>query len=72
MTVPSANPPTSTLDHALRYAGLGLRVVPIKPGHKRPELPAWQDAATVDRATIENWWTGLYTGHGVGLALGEL
>ena len=65
-------PPTEPIEYALRYAGVGLRVVPIKPGHKRPELPAWQRAATTDRATIESWWHGLYRGHGVGLALGEL
>lgn len=65
-------PPADPLAAALRYASIGLRVVPIQPGAKRPTLNAWQDAATTDRATIESWWTGLYKGHGVGLALGEL
>lgn len=72
MMATASPPPTEPIEYALRYAGVGLRVVPIKPGHKRPDLPAWQRAATTDRATIESWWTGLYRDHGVGLALGEL
>lgn len=68
-----ASPPTADpLAHALAYAGLGLRVIPIKPDDKRPPMGAWQNAAATDRNTIESWWTGLYRGHGVGLALGEL
>ena len=57
---------------ALRYAGVGLRVVPIRPGAKVPPMGAWQDVATTDRATIESWWSGLYRGHGIGLVLGRL
>lgn len=54
------------------YASLGLRVVPIAPGKKYPEgLGRWQDAATNDIPTIRNWYTGLYKGHGVGIATGS-
>lgn len=62
--------PTDPMWWAEHYASLGLRVVPIAPGRKHPALPAWQDAATNDPDTIHNWWTGLYRGHGVGIALG--
>lgn len=58
------------LECALAYAQCGLRVLPIKPGEKRPPMQAWQDAATTDKATINNWFRGLYVDHGVGLAMG--
>jgi hypothetical protein len=61
---------TANLDAALDYAGRGLRVLPIKPGAKRPAMTAWQDAATTDPGTIRLWWTGLYADHGVGIATG--
>lgn len=55
---------------ALTYARAGIRVLPIKPGQKRPPMTSWQHAATVDPKTIGNWYRGLYRGHGVGLAMG--
>lgn len=58
------------LTNALAYAALGWRVVPIRPGEKRPPMTAWQNAATTDTETITNWWTGLYRGHGLGIATG--
>jgi hypothetical protein len=73
VTATSPEPAASgPLDHALAYANVGLRVLPIRPGAKAPSLPAWVDHATTDPATIQAWWTGLYAGHGVGLALGQL
>lgn len=63
--------PTTTLQHALGYAARGLRVLPIIPGHKRPPMGAWQDAATTDPDTITAWFTGLYRDHGVGIATGR-
>jgi replicative DNA helicase len=56
---------------ALDYAHHGLRVLPIKPGEKRPPMPAWQDAATTNPERINSWWSGLYAGHGVGIATGH-
>jgi hypothetical protein len=56
--------------HALRYAGAGLRVLPIKPGFKRPPMASWQHAATHEPAKISAWYTGLYRDAGVGIALG--
>lgn len=68
----SAHPASymTTLAHALDYAEHGLPVLPIKPGEKRPPMASWQNAATTDAATIENWFTGLYADHGVGIATG--
>ncbi len=58
------------LDAALHYASLGWRVLPIKPGGKRPPMASWQHAATTDTEIIRNWYKGLYGGHGVGIATG--
>jgi hypothetical protein len=60
----------SALAHALDYAEHGLPVLPIKPGEKRPPMSGWQNHATTDKPTIENWFTGLYSDHGVGIATG--
>ena len=65
--IPTGN---DALIYAHDYAARGLRVLPIKPGEKRPPMSAWQDAATTDPATIDAWWTGLYRDHGVGIATG--
>ncbi len=62
----------TALEEALRLARHGLRVLPIKPGHKRPPMTAWQDAATSDQEVIRSWFTGLYRNHGVGVATGYL
>jgi len=62
----------TTFATAIKYASVGLRVIPIKPGDKRPPMRAWQDVATVGRATIEQWWQREYVDHGIGLALGQL
>ena len=62
--------PDPTLEAALTYAARGWRVLPIKPGTKRPPIQAWQDAATTDTTTITSWYTHLYRGHGVGIATG--
>lgn len=60
----------TALAHALDYAEHGLPVLPIKPGEKRPPMSGWQNHATTDASTIENWFTGLYADHGVGIATG--
>lgn len=59
------------LDHAIRLAALGLKIVPIRPGSKRPPLVAWQKAATTDPKLLAAWYSGPYAGHGVGIVLGE-
>lgn len=70
---PREQPPDGeALDVALWYAvEHGLRVIPIAVGKKHPPVPEWQRAATTDPQIIRSWWTGLYRGHGVGIATGE-
>ena len=70
MPASDADTPTP-VDAAHCYADRGWRVVPIAPGTKHPAgLQQWQKAATIDHDTINNWWTGLYKTHGVGVATG--
>lgn len=72
MTNPAQIPDSAdALAWALRYSERGWRVLPIKPNEKRPPMSAWQDAATTEVSTIENWWTQLYRGHGIGVATGS-
>ena len=60
-----------TLDIALSYAQKGIRVIPIKPGHKYPGIEAWQTKATTDVDTIKAWWGGEYATFGIGIATGR-
>jgi Bifunctional DNA primase/polymerase, N-terminal/AAA domain len=62
----------TTLEAASRYVASGYRVLPIKPGEKRPPMREWTKAATTDPATVADWWApgGVYEHHGIGLALG--
>ena len=67
----TAHNPDPIHQEALRLAAHGLHILPIKPGHKRPPMTAWQNAATTDPRTVDNWYTGLYRGHGIGIATGH-
>jgi hypothetical protein len=69
-TAPDTPHPVTPLEHAHAYAAAGIRVLPIKPGEKRPPMASWQHAASTDTKIINNWFNGLYTTHGVGLAMG--
>ena len=60
-----------TLAAALTYIDQGWRVIPIRPGEKRPALAAWQDAATLDPDLATDWFTR-WADHGVGIACGEV
>lgn len=62
----------TTLEAARKYVASGYRVLPIKPGEKRPPMREWTKAATTDPNTVEDWWGpgGVYEHHGIGLALG--
>lgn len=60
-----------TLQHAIQYAERGWRVIPIKPGEKRPPITSWQTVATTNPDTIETWWSGPYRNHGIGIVTGE-
>jgi hypothetical protein len=59
------------IDLAHAYASRGWRVLPIRPGEKRPPMGAWQKAATTDPEMIDKWWNELYREHGVGVATGS-
>jgi len=41
---------------ALFHAGMGTRVVPLRPGGKEPLLTGWPERATCDREQVEAWW----------------
>jgi hypothetical protein len=58
------------LPTALDYAAKGWRIVPIRPGEKRPALTNWQNIASADPELITEWFTGPYKDHGIGIATG--
>ena len=58
------------LQHALAYAELGWRVVPVKQDTKRPRPKKWQDVATVDPGRITHWWDQ-WPDAGICLATGQ-
>jgi hypothetical protein len=48
--------PTTTLDWALKYASMGLRVFPLRPGTKIPATPNGVKDATNDTNRVRAWW----------------
>ncbi len=42
---------------AQNYASVGLPVIPLAPGGKRPATPHGKDDATTDAGQIRQWWT---------------
>jgi hypothetical protein len=65
---PSA--PPRVLPAALEYAGLGLRVIPLRAGTKRPRTRKWQKAATTDPETIQSWFAK-YPASNLGICTGQ-
>ena len=59
----------NTLLAALRYAAMGLRVLPIRPSSKAPMLGEWPTRATTDSDTIRGWWAQRPQA-GVGITMG--
>jgi hypothetical protein len=59
------------LEAALRYAGLGLRVIPLRPRDKAPILSDWPAKATTESDTIRKWWQQ-YPDANIGLVCGDL
>ena len=41
---------------AIRYANRKLYVFPLRPKDKRPLIKDWENKATIDMETIDNWW----------------
>lgn len=63
----------TVLEHALRYAARGLRIIPIAPGEKYPRgIENWEQLATRDETTIRDWYTGKYRNWGIGITGGQL
>lgn len=58
----------STHNTAHGYASLGWRVLPIRPGTKRPTLGRWQERASTDASYIDREFS---PGAGIGIATGE-
>ena len=61
---------TETLPTALEYAAKGWRVIPIRPGEKRPALNNWTQTASSNPDLITEWFEGPYKDHGIGIATG--
>jgi len=47
---------TIILDAALRYAGIGFSIVPIRPGEKVPYTEHGVHDATTSLKQIKRWW----------------
>jgi putative DNA primase/helicase len=61
---------SSALDHALRAAKLGIRVIWIPHRTKAPIVRDWPDVATTDHETIRRWGTE-HSGCNFGLVMGN-
>lgn len=59
--------PTHAAAHA--YARRGWRVIPVRPGEKRPAVDQWPTVATLDPDKIDDWW-GRWPTFGVGIVTG--
>lgn len=46
------------LREALELAGLGLRVIPLRPRSKEPRIRRWPEKGTTDPRTIRGWFAG--------------
>lgn len=72
MAVPELDPPDdSVLAHAYAYTALQWRVIPIPQGSKHPALNDWVQVASLDPATIDQWWTR-WPGNGLGIVTGQI
>lgn len=45
------------LEHALAWAELGWRVLPVRAGTKIPTITGWQTRASRDPEQIRDWWS---------------
>jgi hypothetical protein len=66
--IPTEQDHASMVQAAISYAARGWRVFPVKG--KLP-LVMWQEEATTDFLTINDWWTIHYPDAGIGLVTGN-
>jgi Bifunctional DNA primase/polymerase, N-terminal len=50
------DPHTLLMDLAWQYAGMGLPVLPLRPGRKEPASLHGKDDATTDQDQVVEWW----------------
>ncbi|MBF0437360.1 MAG: DUF3987 domain-containing protein [Magnetococcales bacterium] len=48
---------TSTMQCALNFASMGIKVFPLAENGKTPAVPSWKTWATTDKALIRDFWT---------------
>lgn len=63
------DPQSRSLDAALSWASVGIRVLPIRPNEKAPLTRNGLNDATTDRAQLEEWWAR-WPNANVGIATG--
>lgn len=61
---------TDFAEAALRYAHMGLAVIPLLPRDKKPWFDNWPEVATSDRETVSRWWQQ-NSNSNVGIATGQ-
>jgi Bifunctional DNA primase/polymerase, N-terminal len=59
------------VEAALSAAERGWRVVPVRPGEKRPYEKDWPERSSTDPTTIQAWWQR-YPSASVGIATGAI
>lgn len=47
---------SGNLHWALQYAEIGMHVLALVPGDKRPAIPQWEQDASTDLSTVRGWW----------------
>lgn len=65
----SQGTPTSLLSAAVAYARRGWRVVPLRPGDKRPREQRWPERASADPEVVRDHWVQ-HPADGIGIATG--
>ena len=70
MTAVPDTPTSPCCAAAHQYAARGWRVLPIKPGTKRPIPNRWQQLSTTNPDQIDRWWRD-HPDAGVGIATGQ-
>lgn len=59
----------NTFDVALKYAKKGLKMIPVAPKSKRPILPDWVNASSLEEDTLREWFD--HTENNIGIVTGK-